>query len=294
MAPVAERLAELLGRPVATADDCVGPAVEQAAAALAPGEVLLLENLRFHAEETAQRRRRSRGGWRGLARGVRQRRLRHGPPGARLHRGRHALPAVGGRAAHDASSRSSGGCCATRRGRSWWSSAASRSRTRSRHRAACSSIADTVLIGGAMANAFLAAQGHEVGVSKGAGDEVRGGRRGPGRGRRRARRARCSRRTSWWRARRPPARRRASRRPTASAPTTWRSTSARRPRPSSRASCAAPAPSSGTAPWACSRSRSSPPAPGPSARRCRPAPPSRWPAAATRSRPCARSAWRAA
>jgi len=52
MAPVAARLAELLGRPVATAGDCVGPAVEAAAAALGPGEVLLLENLRFHAEET--------------------------------------------------------------------------------------------------------------------------------------------------------------------------------------------------------------------------------------------------
>jgi phosphoglycerate kinase len=53
MAPVAERLSELLGRPVATAADCVGPEVEAAAAALAPGGVLLLENLRFHAEETA-------------------------------------------------------------------------------------------------------------------------------------------------------------------------------------------------------------------------------------------------
>jgi phosphoglycerate kinase len=53
MAPVAARLAEVLGRPVATAGDCVGPAVEAAAAALGPGDVLLLENLRFHAEETA-------------------------------------------------------------------------------------------------------------------------------------------------------------------------------------------------------------------------------------------------
>ncbi len=53
MAPVAARLSELVGRPVATAADCVGPEVEAAAAALAPGEVLLLENLRFHAEETA-------------------------------------------------------------------------------------------------------------------------------------------------------------------------------------------------------------------------------------------------
>ena len=53
MAPVARRLSELLGSPVKTADDCVGPQVEEAAMALAPGEVLLLENLRFHPEEEA-------------------------------------------------------------------------------------------------------------------------------------------------------------------------------------------------------------------------------------------------
>ena len=49
--PVAEALSGLLGAPVAFADDCVGPAATQAVAALAPGGVLLLENLRFHAEE---------------------------------------------------------------------------------------------------------------------------------------------------------------------------------------------------------------------------------------------------
>jgi len=53
MAPVAARLSDLLGRPVMTAGDCVGPEVEAAASALAPGDVLLLENLRFHADETA-------------------------------------------------------------------------------------------------------------------------------------------------------------------------------------------------------------------------------------------------
>jgi len=53
MAPVATRLAELLGRPLATVDDCVGAEVEAAAAAVAPGELLLLENVRFHPEETA-------------------------------------------------------------------------------------------------------------------------------------------------------------------------------------------------------------------------------------------------
>ncbi len=50
--PVAAHLEKLLGRPVAMAPDCVGPAVQQAAAHLQPGDVLLLENLRFHNEET--------------------------------------------------------------------------------------------------------------------------------------------------------------------------------------------------------------------------------------------------
>ncbi len=53
MAPVAERLAELLGAPVATATDCVGDEVKAAVEKLKPGGILLLENLRFHAEETA-------------------------------------------------------------------------------------------------------------------------------------------------------------------------------------------------------------------------------------------------
>lgn len=51
--PVADRLAEVLGRPVAFAGDCVGPAAEAAVAALRDGDVLLLENVRFHAEEEA-------------------------------------------------------------------------------------------------------------------------------------------------------------------------------------------------------------------------------------------------
>lgn len=51
MKPVAKKLEELLGKPVKLAPDCVGPAVE--AMLPAPGEVLLLENLRYHAEEEA-------------------------------------------------------------------------------------------------------------------------------------------------------------------------------------------------------------------------------------------------
>ena len=49
--PVAAELAKLLARPVAFAEDCVGAATEAAARALKPGQVLLLENLRFHIEE---------------------------------------------------------------------------------------------------------------------------------------------------------------------------------------------------------------------------------------------------
>jgi phosphoglycerate kinase len=49
--PASEALAKLLGKPVQMAPDCVGPEVEAMAAALKPGDVLLLENVRFHKEE---------------------------------------------------------------------------------------------------------------------------------------------------------------------------------------------------------------------------------------------------
>src|SRR5215831_14231722 len=49
--PVAVRLSELIGKPVQFAPDCVGPEVERLASNLKNGDVLLLENLRFHAEE---------------------------------------------------------------------------------------------------------------------------------------------------------------------------------------------------------------------------------------------------
>jgi phosphoglycerate kinase len=49
--PMVEALSQALGRPVAWVDDCVGPEAEAAAAALQDGEVLLLENTRYHAGE---------------------------------------------------------------------------------------------------------------------------------------------------------------------------------------------------------------------------------------------------
>jgi phosphoglycerate kinase len=50
--PLAQRLAELLGRPVKHLDDCVGPQVEAAVAEMRDGDVVMLENVRFHKGET--------------------------------------------------------------------------------------------------------------------------------------------------------------------------------------------------------------------------------------------------
>ena len=49
--PVAQRTGQLLGRSVAFADDCIGPAASQAVSSAPPNSVVLLENLRFHPEE---------------------------------------------------------------------------------------------------------------------------------------------------------------------------------------------------------------------------------------------------
>jgi phosphoglycerate kinase len=49
--PVSERLGQLIARPIRFADDCIGLAAEQSANSLKDGEILLLENLRFHKEE---------------------------------------------------------------------------------------------------------------------------------------------------------------------------------------------------------------------------------------------------
>jgi len=53
LAPVAGKLSELLGKKVLFVPDCIGPEVEKAMNAAAPGDVFLLENLRFHPEEEA-------------------------------------------------------------------------------------------------------------------------------------------------------------------------------------------------------------------------------------------------
>ncbi len=52
LAPVAKRLSELLGKEVVFTDDCIGPETAAKARALEPGDCMLLENVRFHKEET--------------------------------------------------------------------------------------------------------------------------------------------------------------------------------------------------------------------------------------------------
>lgn len=51
LAPVAKRLSELIGKNVTMARDCIGEPAEEAVAAMKPGDIVLLENVRFHAEE---------------------------------------------------------------------------------------------------------------------------------------------------------------------------------------------------------------------------------------------------
>ena len=80
----AEALGKLLSKPVQMAPDCVGPAVEAIAKALKPGDVLMLENTRFHKEEEKNDLAFAKQA-RGAGRCLRQRRVRLGAPRARLH-----------------------------------------------------------------------------------------------------------------------------------------------------------------------------------------------------------------
>ena len=85
--PVAERLSQLLGKDVIMAADVVGPDAQAKAAALKPGEIMLLENTRFEPGETKNDP--GAGQEDGLhGRRVCVRRLRRGPPRPRLHRRR--------------------------------------------------------------------------------------------------------------------------------------------------------------------------------------------------------------
>ena len=90
LAPVAKRLGRLMGKDILFAPDCIGPAVEELVAKMKPGDVLLLENLRFHQgeEENDDSLLESAGGPR---RCLYQRRVRRRTPGPCLHRRHHQI-----------------------------------------------------------------------------------------------------------------------------------------------------------------------------------------------------------
>ena len=90
--PVAAAVADLYGRPVGFAADCIGPVAEAAVASLKDGDVLLLENTRFHKRRGEERSRLRRGA-RQARRPLRQRRVLRRPPRARLDRRRRAQAA---------------------------------------------------------------------------------------------------------------------------------------------------------------------------------------------------------
>ena len=114
-----------------------------------------------------EERRGLRQGARRPGRRLRQRRLRHRPPGPRLDGGVvPLLPDKGGGLSDDEGARVPRAACSARSSApSSRCSAAPRSRTRSACSRTCSPRVDALLIGGAMANTFLKAQGGEVGAS---------------------------------------------------------------------------------------------------------------------------------
>ena len=167
--PMAQRLGELLGLTVRMAPDCVGPEVERLAAELKPGEVLMLENLRYHAEEQGKTPE---------ARGDFGKRLASladiyvNDAFGVAHRPNASVVDV---------PRSSKLCCAGFLLRKEWDYLSAAMTNPKRPYVAVSGgakvstklgiiqhllpIVDHLVIGGAMANTFLLAQGYNVGVS---------------------------------------------------------------------------------------------------------------------------------
>ena len=132
--PVAAKLAELLGAPVEFAADCVGADAEARSRALANGGVLLLENVRYHAEEEANDESFSASTGGAVRRPVCVRCVRLGAPRARIGRGNHALREAGrGRTADGARAGVSGqGAVRIPSGHSWPCWAAQKFPTRSK------------------------------------------------------------------------------------------------------------------------------------------------------------------
>ncbi len=173
LAPVARRLGELLGRPVSFATDTVGVVARSAAAGLQPGQVLMLENLRFNPGETSKDDA-VRGAFASQLAALAE--LYVGDGFGTVHRRHASVCDVPARLPHAA-------------GYLMKAEIAALSRLTSSVRrpyvvvlggakvadklpvaGALARVADQVLIGGAMATTFLAAEGHSVGASLLQGD----------------------------------------------------------------------------------------------------------------------------
>ena len=165
LAPVAERLSQLLGREVIFAKDIVGEDAKAKAAALQPGQIMLLENLRFDIREEKN----DPGFAKELADMAE---LYVSDAFGTVHRA-HAstvgvaayLPAVSGFLVGKRAVRHGQGAWTTPSGPLWRCWAAPRSATRSRVINNLLDKADTIIIGGGMAYTFAKAQGGSIGKS---------------------------------------------------------------------------------------------------------------------------------
>ncbi|MGO8960482.1 MAG: phosphoglycerate kinase [Streptosporangiaceae bacterium] len=174
LAPVAGRLAALLRRPVTFAADCVGPAATSPAAAMRPGELVLLENLRFHRAETSKD---------DAERGAFADRLAQladlyvGDGFGAVHRRHASVYDVAFRLPHAAGYLIQAETAALRKLTSDVARpyvivlGGAKAADKLPVVQALLGVADRILIGGAMATTFLAAQGHPAGASLLAGDQ---------------------------------------------------------------------------------------------------------------------------
>ena len=174
LAPVAVRLGELLGRPVRLAADTVGPSARAAVAALRPGGVVMLENLRFNLGETSKDDA-QRGAFADQLASLAD--VYVGDAFGTVHRRHASVCDVAARLPHAAGYLVQAETAALRRLteniRRPYAVVLGGAKAADKLPvvASLASVADLILVGGAMANTFLAAQGHPVGLSRLEGDQ---------------------------------------------------------------------------------------------------------------------------
>lgn len=174
LAPVARRLAELLHRPVALTADSVGPAAKAAVAGMRPGEIVLLENLRYNAAETTKDEA-ERGAFADQLAALAD--VYVGDGFGAVHRKHASVYDVPARLPHAAGYLIQAETTALRQLTSEVARpyvivlGGAKAADKLPVVDALLGIADRVLVGGAIATTFLAAQGHPVGASLLAGDQ---------------------------------------------------------------------------------------------------------------------------